>query len=320
MTILVIPGLTLAELTDPDRERIRRVAPDGMRIVVSSPSEATAHASDARIVLGHVSREFLHTAPALEWVHAIASGVDAQLFPEFVASRVILTSEKGLVGEHLADHGFGLLLALTRQLAAARDLGVAAWKERPRLRAAEIELTGARMAIIGFGGTGRAMARRALAFGMTVRAVDRDPVAPGPSVEQIEPSDKLFDVLADADVVNLCCPLTRETRGMMDARAFAAMKPGAWLINVTRGEVMDEAALVKALESGRLRGAGLDVAPREPLPADSRLWHLPNVVMTPHTAGASQFRARRNLDRFIANLARYGHAPLDGMIDKQLGY
>src|SRR6185369_8448052 len=99
-------------------------------------------------------------------------------------------------------------------------------------------------------------------------------------------------------------PLTRETQGMFDAKTFASMKPSAILVNVTRGEVMDEHALVDALRNGRLGGAALDVAPREPLPADSALWSLPNVVMTPHTAGASQYRAARNIDRFVTNLQR----------------
>jgi phosphoglycerate dehydrogenase-like enzyme len=122
-------------------------------------------------------------------------------------------------------------------------------------------------------------------------------------------------------VVSICCPLTAETRDLFDRRAFAAMKPGAWLVNVTRGEVMVEEDLVAALKSGQLAGAALDVAPREPLPAESELWSLPNVVMTPHTAGASQYRARRNLDRFVANVARFRTGePLEGLIDKQAGY
>lgn len=276
---------------------------------------------DADVVLGLVSRTLYRAAKKLCWVHAIASGVDSFLYDEFRTGDVILTSEKGLVGEHLADHGFGLLLMLTRQLATALQLGPDAWNHRPEMRAQEIELTGSVMGMYGFGGTGRAMARRAAGFGMRCIALDRDPVAGSPEVDTVMGPDDFDELLRRSDVVAVCCPLTSETRGKFDARAFAAMKSSAILVNVTRGEVMVEDDLVDALESGGIRGAALDVAPTEPLPSHSRLWDLPQVVMTPHTAGASQFRAQRNLDRFVRNLERLrrGEA-LEGEIDKQLGY
>ena len=260
-------------------------------------------------------------ARKLRWVHAIASGVDSFLYDEFRLGDVTLTSEKGLVGEHLADHAFGLLLMLTRQLATALRLGSDGWNHRPAIRAAEIELTGSTMGIFGFGGTGRAVARRAVAFGMRCIALDRDPVPGSPEVDAVLRPDAFEDLLERSDVVAICCPLTSQTRGRFDARAFAAMKPTAILVNVTRGEVMVEDDLVHALESGAIRGAALDVVPTEPLPAGSRLWDLAQVVMTPHTAGASQFRAQRNLDRFVRNLERLrrGEA-LEGEIDRNLGY
>ncbi|MCZ6619650.1 MAG: D-2-hydroxyacid dehydrogenase [Gammaproteobacteria bacterium] len=321
MKVLVIPGLTLPEVSETDIDRIRVAAGAGSEVIVTRQREATKHAGDAEVILGFVPESLFHAAPKLRWVHAIASGVDAFLYPEFVNSKVILTSEKGLVGEHLADHGFGLLLMLTRQLAAADRMGPDSWNHRPELRSEELELTGLTMGIIGFGGTGRAMARRAAAFGMSVRAVDRDPVPLSPEVATVEPVDDLKKLLAGSDVVAVCCPLTVDTSGMLNADTFQHMKPTAFLVNVTRGEVMVEADLITALTSGIIRGAALDVVPREPLPADSELWSLPNVVMTPHTAGASQFRAHRNLERFIANLERLGRqAPLEGIIDKSQGY
>ncbi|MFP6836888.1 MAG: D-2-hydroxyacid dehydrogenase, partial [Pseudomonadales bacterium] len=290
-------------------------------VVVSEQRDAEQHAEGVEVILGLVPPPLFNAATRLRWVHAIASGVDMFLYPEFQNSSVILSSEKGLVGEHLADHGFGLLLMLTRQLAAAHELGPESWNHRPRLRAEEIELTGLTMGIIGFGGTGRAMARRAAAFGMTVRALDRDAVPTSPDVPRIEPASALPELLAESDVIAVCCPLTHETRNLLDGDAFAQMKPGAFLVNVTRGEVMDETALISACKTGRLRGAALDVAPREPLPADSELWRLPNVVMTPHTAGASQYRASRNMERFIINLeCLTAGRPLQGVIDKVLGY
>ena len=320
MKIVIIPGLTLQRVAESDLARIRR-AGGGAEVVVSEPHAAVAEIVDADVVLGLVTRPMYRAAKKLRWVHAIASGVDSFLYDEFRSGDVILTSEKGLVGEHLADHAFGLLLMLTRQLATALRLGPDAWNHRPAIRADEIELTGATMGIFGFGGTGRAVARRAVAFGMGCIALDRDPVPGSPEVDSVMGPDDFDELLQRSDVVAICCPLTAETRGKFDARAFAAMKSTAILVNVTRGEVMIEADLVHALESGSIRGAALDVAPAEPLSAESRLWDLPQVVMTPHTAGASQFRTQRNLDRFVRNLERLrrGEA-LEGMIDKNLGY
>ncbi|MDE0660341.1 MAG: D-2-hydroxyacid dehydrogenase [Gammaproteobacteria bacterium] len=320
MKIVILPGLTLPEVADHDLERIRR-AGGGAEVVVSDPESARAEIVDADVVLGFVTRPLYLAAKRLRWVHAIASGVDSFLYDEFRLGDVTLTSEKGLVGEHLADHAFGLLLMLTRQLATALRLGPDAWNHRPAIRAEEIELTGSTMGIFGFGGTGRAMARRAVAFGMRCIALDRDPVPGSAEVDSVMGPGDFDDLLRLADVVAVCCPLTPETRGKFDARAFATMKPGAILLNVTRGEVMVEDDLVHALESGAIRGAALDVAPTEPLSPDSRLWDLPQVVMTPHTAGASQFRTARNLDRFVRNLERLRRGEtLEGEIDKKLGY
>ena len=321
LNVLVIPGLTLKEVTDADVGRMREAAGPDAKVTVTPFREAVDHAADAEVILGIVPPELFAAAPRLRWVQSISSGVDSFMYPEFINSPVVLTSEKGLVGEHLADHGFGLLLMLTRQLAAARDLGPDSWNHRPELRAEELELSGLTMGIIGFGGTGRAMARRARAFGMQVRAIDKDPVDPGDGVATVERPAELGDMLGASDVIAICCPLTEATRNLINTQTLALCKPGAFLINVTRGEVMDENALVEALRRGRLRGAGLDVAPREPLPADSKLWQLPNVVMTPHTAGASQYRAQRNLDRFITNLGRFARGEeLEGIIDKTQGY
>lgn len=320
MKIVIVPGLTLPQVAEQDLQRIRR-AGDGAEVVVSDPASALTEIVDADVVLGFVTRPMYRAAKKLRWVHAIASGVDSFLHDEFRVGDVILTSEKGLVGEHLADHAFGLLLMLTRQLATTLRLGPDAWNHRPAIRADEIELTGSTMGIFGFGGTGRAVARRAVAFGMHCIALDRDPVPGSPEVDAVLRPDAFDDLLAGSDVVAICCPLTSETRGKFDARAFAAMKSTAILVNVTRGEVMVEDDLVHALESGAIRGAALDVAPTEPLSAESRLWELPQVVMTPHTAGASQFRTQRNLDRFVRNLERLRHGEtLEGEIDKNLGY
>ncbi len=222
MKILIIPGLTLPEVSEASLNEIKRAAGDNAQIVVTTQKEAAQHAADAEVVLGIVPKSLFEAAPNLKWVHAIASGVDMFLYREFVASEVILTSEKGLVGEHLADHAFGLLLMLTRQLAAALRFGADSWNHRPEMRFQEIELTGTTMGIFGFGGTGRAMARRAAAFGMNCIAVDRDEVPTSPEVSEVWKPGQFEQLLNTADVVSICCPLTSETRDKFDESAFAA--------------------------------------------------------------------------------------------------
>jgi phosphoglycerate dehydrogenase-like enzyme len=322
LNILVILGLTLPEISAADTERIREAAPPGSKVrVVNGMREGIAAAADVDVIFGYIPEPLFHAAPRLRWVHAIASGMDTFLYPAMRESSVILTGEKGLVGGHLADTGFGLLLALTRQIGTAIRRGPAGWGEREAMRKAEIELEGLTMGIVGFGGTGRAMARRAVAFGMQVRAVDAWPVEPSDGIDEVWGLDQLDRLLGMSDVVAIGCPLSPQTRNLFDDHAFSAMKRGAVVVNVTRGEVIDGDALVRALEDGRCGGAALDVAPREPLPPEHPLWGFANVVMTPHTAGASQLRGPRNIARFCDNLrrARAGE-PLVGVVDKQLGY
>jgi phosphoglycerate dehydrogenase-like enzyme len=322
VTILVVLGLTLPDVSGDEVAKIRAAAPPGSTIKIAPQMrDAIAMAADAEIILGFIPEALFRAAPRLRWVHAIASGVDMFLYPAMRDSSVVLTSEKGLVGGHLADTGFGLLLALTRQIATAIRLGPASWQAREAMRRKEIELEGLTMGIIGFGGTGRAMARRAVAFGMQVLALDAWPVQPSDGVREVWGRDRLGELLAASDVVAICCPLTAETRHLFNDVTLTQMKRGAFLVNVTRGEIVDGEALVRALQDGRCGGAALDVAPVEPLPADHPLWTFENVVMTPHTAGASQLRAARNLDRFCENLRRAcAGMPLLGVVDKQLGY
>ena len=321
LKILIIPGLTLTEIPEQSVISLESAAGTDSEIVISEYADAHKHIGDADIVLGIVTPKLFSAAKKLRWVQSISSGVDSFMYPEFINSDVLLTSEKGLVGEHLADHAFGLLLALTRQLAAARDLGPDSWNNRPELRAQEVELTGLNLGIIGFGGTGRAVAKRAHAFGLRIRAIDKDLMDGTDSVNKVESAEALDDLLAWSDILAICCPLTEETDKLINQETLGQLKTGAYIINVTRGEIIDEDSLVDALKSGHVRGAGLDVTPREPLPAESELWRLPNVVMTPHTAGASQYRASRNLERFISNVEKFRqNLPLDGIIDKVEGY
>lgn len=320
--ILVIEGLTMPEAKPEFIDAITAAAPAGSTVrVAKGMRDAAAQGADVEIVLGILDERLFAAAPKLRWVHAIASGVDSLLFPAFVDSDVILTGEKGLVGGHLADTGWGLLLALTRQINTAIRLGPDAWSKRVDMRMKEIELEGMTMGVVGFGGTGRAMARRAVAFGMNTIAVDEFPSPGDHGVAEVWPVDRLDDLLAQSDVVAICCPLTPTTSGLFNDATFAKMKPGSYVVNVTRGEIFDDESLVRALENGPLAGLATDVAPGEPLPADHKLFQLPNVAMTPHTAGASQLRSIRNVGRFVDNLGRAQRGePFDGVVDKRLGF
>lgn len=319
--ILVVETLTLMDAR-PFLAEIEAAAPGGSTISVASDlREAAAHAAETEVMLGILDERFFAAAPNLRWVHATASGVDMFMFDEFIESDVVLTGEKGLVGGHLADTGWGLLLALTRQIQTAIRLGPEAWSHRVEMRRREIELEGMTMGVLGFGGTGRAIAKRAVAFGMSTLAVDEYPTQGDHGVEEVWSVDRLDELLATSDVVAICLPLTDTTDAMFDSDLFAKMKPGSYIMNVTRGEIIDGDALVDALESGHLAGAALDVAPGEPLPPDHPLFTFDNVAMTPHTAGASQLRAPKNVARFVRNLrlAQAGE-PLEGVVDKTAGY
>lgn len=322
MNILIIPGVTMPRVEEDVLARIREAAGPGHKItLVKSAEEAANAVEDVEVILGVVTPAMFARAKKLRWVHAITSGADAYLFPEMVKSDVLLSGDKALVGSHLADHTFGLLLALTRRIGRAIQDAPHSWKNRVAYRAEEFELEGCTMGVVGFGGTGRHIARRAAAFGMRVIAVDCDPVPPSPEVKEVWGSSRLAELLGASDVVTSGLPLTPDTYHLFNARTFGQMKKGSLFVNVTRGELFDADALIAAISSGHLAGAGLDVGPEEPLPVEHPLWTTPNVLMTPHTAGASQFRISRNLDRFCRNVALYREGkPLEGQINKQRGF
>ena len=322
MNILIVTGTALPEVPPEIIERIMEAAgPDSTVTVVDSDGEALEFAPETDVVLGFVTPQLYAAAPNLRWVHAIASGVNRYLYPAFRDGEVMLSSEKGQVGPQLADHAFALLLALTRKVGSAIRLGPEAWDQRRALRMQETELTGKVMGIVGYGGTGRAVAQRATGFGMSSIAVDRDALEGDDHVDEVWAMDRFNELLEASDVVAVCCPLTPETHGLFDREAFARMPRGSMIVNVTRGEIIDADALIEALDSGQLAGAGLDVVPIEPLPEDHPLWQRDDVVMTPHAAGASQLRASKNIDRFCGNLWRLRTGePLEGLIDKQTGY
>lgn len=253
-------------------------------------------------------RDALPAAANVKWVHYANSGIGQQyLAAEMEARGVILTSSTGSNAEPVAQTGFTGLLMLARGFTTYIQ-GQHKREWRPlRGPALPEDLRGQTVLLIGVGAVGSAFAGYARAFGLKVVAVRRSPVKAGDPVDEMHPPAKLPELLARADWVVICCPLTSETRHLIDAAAFARLKPGARLINIGRGEVVDEAAMIEALKSGRLAGAALDAHRQEPLPKDSPLWDVPNVIITPHNASASKGNEKRCAEMFIANFGHWLH-------------
>jgi len=277
----------------------------------------------ADVYMGWLDRDTFLAAKKLKWLQSPSSGVNHYLaIPELAASDVILTSASGTHGACLADSVFGMILAFTRCI---KDFVLKQQKREwafQQFRPQMVELTGSTMGIIGFGAVGSAVARRAVAFGMRVVAVDMLPVSKPDTVEALWGLDRLHDLLNVSDYVVVTVPYTRETDGMIGAAEIAQMKPGALLVAISRGRVIDEDAMIVALKSGHLRAAALDVFAQEPLPPDSELWDMPNVLITPHAAGGTQFERQYILDIFYENLNRFlrGDLPLRNQVDKQRGF
>ncbi|OLE39886.1 MAG: hypothetical protein AUG00_00335 [Candidatus Rokubacteria bacterium 13_1_20CM_2_70_7] len=312
---MIVPSLEAG-----DRARILEAAGPGARLVEATDADQQrAEIVDADVLFGRVSAEVYARAKRLSYYQSIGAGVDAILTPELIESDVILASEKGQVGIHLAEHAFALLLALTRGLHTAMrrpDYGL-----RESIRREQRELFEQTMGIVGFGGTGREVARRALGFGMRVLAVDVEEVPPEPGVEAIWKPDRLHDLLGASDVVVIGLPLTKATHHLFTRDLFRRMRPSAVLINVTRGAIVYGDDLLRALDEGLIWAAGLDVTDPEPLPAGHRLWTHPRVIVTPHTAGGSPRRAGRAIDTLCENLRRLrAGQPLVAVIDKRKGY
>ena len=311
--------LVTIDLEPRHHKRIRSAVKAVELLEAHSAEEAERLIPEAEVLIGGLNRNLLGRAKHLRWVQSWGAGVDGVLFKEFAESEIVLTSAKGTVGMHLAEHAMALLLSLTRGVATA--IRESRWDLRMPIRRVQWELIDRTMGIVGLGGTGRDVAQRASAFGMRIIAVDPEEVSIPDYVSWCRRMDTFYELLAESDVVTICAPLTPQTEGMFDTAAFDAMRDQALLINVTRGRIVDEKALVEALQSGRIGGAGLDVTAREPLPIDHPLWKMQNVVITPHTAGGSPNRDDRLVDLFCENLRRFTDGrPLLSEIDKKKGY
>jgi phosphoglycerate dehydrogenase-like enzyme len=258
------------------------------------------------VISGLWRNELLDRAPKLRYVQSISAGVNQYSVEAFHAHGVRLASAQGVNVAAVAQHATALMLALARQLHISRDnQSRRHWRGMATDPAArEDEVAGKTLLIVGFGRIGARLAQIAKALEMRVIGIRRDPAAGSGTADAVYGQNHLAGVLREADFIVLTCPLTPETTGLIGKRAMALMKPTAILINVARGAVVDEPALIEALQAGRIAAAGLDVTAEEPLPASSPLWTMKNVLLTPHIAGDTHHYEERVLDILMENLGR----------------
>lgn len=303
---------------------LRRTFPEHAFLHATSEGEALALIAGAEVAFSsQVSRAQLAAAPRLRWIHSPAAGVGSMLSPEAAASPIVITNSRGMAADTMAEHVLGVTLALFRRLPLAiRSQAAREWAQDAIGALGNRTIAGSVVLVVGLGAIGQAVARRMALLGASVLGIRRNPSAAGPEgVEQVAPPDRLRDLLPSADVVVLTAPHTKETRGLIGEAALNLMAPQAILVNVSRGRLVDGTALAAALREGRIGGAALDVFDREPLPPESPLWDLPNVLITPHTSGFRPDHWDAVTGLFARNLRRFeAGEPLLNVVDKQAGY
>ncbi len=302
-----------------------KLAPNVDVVTGLSHEEALRRAAEAAGAdAWYATSEFLMAAPNLRWVSARSAGVERFLsVPELMQrDDVVLTNMRGAHGPAIADHVFAMLLALTRDMpAAVSNRATKEWRREGPNGLPRIALAGRTLLVVGLGGIGTEIARRGHGFGMRVIATRRSDDGAPAFVEYVGKPVELQTLLGKADVVALAVPLTPETNGLFNQAMFDSMKQGSYLINVARGQVVDTDALLDALRSGRLAGAGLDVTDPEPLPSDHPLWVFPNVIITPHVAADAEITQERTWAVMRENVRRFGAGePLVNVVDNRLGY
>jgi phosphoglycerate dehydrogenase-like enzyme len=308
-------------------ERIHRDFPTVEAVQRSSYDGIENHLRDAEVVIAWSLRpEQFKAAEKLRWIHSPAAAVHQLMFSELINSDIVLTNSSEVHGGVVAEHVLALVFALAKRLPQAARFQQkhvwgqeALWRGRPRPR----EVAGATLGMVGLGGIGRRVAKSASSgLGMRVLAVREHPGKGTPEgVQQVFASTQLDELLAQSDYVVLATPVTPNTLGLMNASRLAQMKPDAYLINVGRGPLIDEAALAQALREHKIGGAALDVFEEEPLPAESPLWDLEHLFITPHIAGITEKLWERHYAFISENLRRYLEGrPLLGVVDKKQGY
>lgn len=319
-TILV--GFEPGRFSESYRAQIQEIAPDMRLLVTQDRKEMEATLDEIEIAACQFPYDLLLRARNLRWYQQWGAGADWLLrHPKAAEMDFVLTNASGVHPIPITEHIFALLLALGRGIGRSVRAQMRSewmgWDEKGRV----FELTNKTMVLIGVGAIGERTAQVAVAFGMRVLGVRRNPQVSVPGVEAMVGPDRLLGVLPEADFVVIAAPLTDETRGMIGERELQAMKPTAYIVNIGRGGIIDEGTLIRALEEGWIAGAGLDVFEEEPLPEDSPLWQMENVIVTAHYAGATPHYDERAMTIFLDNLRRYrAGEPLRNVVDKRLGY
>lgn len=306
-------------------DQLQKDFPQVTVVHLASYEGIAEHLRDVEIAVTWSLRpEQFKLAHKLRWIHSPAAAVHQLMFPELVVSDVILTNAREVHGPVVAEHVMAQIFGLAKRLSSAMRLQQrhtwgqqAMWEEHPRPR----EVAGATLGLVGLGSIGREVVRLASAIGMRVIAVREHPEKGSDGAESIFGPAQLDEMLAQADYVVLAAPLTSSTRALIGTAQLSRMKPDACLINVSRGPLVDEDALAEALRAGKIGGAALDVFSKEPLPPDSPLWDLDNLLITPHTAALTEKLWQRHYALVSENLRRYlAGQPLLAVVDKQRGY
>jgi phosphoglycerate dehydrogenase-like enzyme len=305
--------------------RLRQEFPQAEVVHLTDYDHVDEEIADAEIVIAWSLRPAqIAAAKRLRWIHSPAAAVHLFMVPELVESDVVLTNAREVHGSVVAEHVIALIFALAKKIPGSAHLQVRhvwgqqiLWDELPHIR----EVAGATLGLIGLGSIGRAVVKSAKALGMRVIAVREHPEKGSDGADAVFGTGQIEEVFRQADYVVLAAPVTNSTKAIVNAERLALMKSDACLINVSRGELVDEPALGVALREKRIGGAALDVFPKEPLAADSPLWDMPNLLITPHTAALTEKLWERHYALFTENLRRYlGGRPMLSVVDKSKGY
>ncbi len=322
MSVLLL-GFTEDHFDDTQKGAIAEAAV-GLELIYSrDKADITTRLDDIEVAVGGFPKDLLAQAPKLRWFQQWGAGADWLLeHPEVAEKDFLLTNVSGIHAVPISEHIFAFLLAFARSFPrATRDQFSATWSQSEGQPEPTFELAGKTMLLLGTGAIGARTAQLAQAFGMRVVGMRRNADKKVEHIDEMASLDALGSVLPTADVVVLTLPLTRDTHYLIGEAELRAFKDTALLINIGRGGLIDESALARALQEGWLAGAGLDVFETEPLPDDSPLWSMENVIITPHTSGNTPHYDERALEIFLENLRRYqGGEPLTHLVDKRLGY
>jgi phosphoglycerate dehydrogenase-like enzyme len=333
---IALTPILAARYRTRDLEAIRAAAPGARIVTIGFDGHADGPMDDVEAMLrGRLPAEtfdrILYRAPSLRWVHSATAGVERVLTPSSRSRGLVITNARGVFSRPIAEYVMLMILAVSRRLPELMELQA----ERTWQPLEARELRDVTIGIVGLGSIGRGVGALGTAFGCRVMATRRRPEAGSHAVDgagdepflgslmldRVLPPERLPELLAESDFVVLAAPLTPDTHGLISDEAIAQMKPGAWIINVARGELIDERALARALQDGRLGGAVLDTFREEPLPPTSTLYDLPNVILTPHTSWSSTRVLDRSVDLFCENLRRFADGrSLVNVVDPDAGY